>query len=429
MPTSRLRRRSIEGVMTIPVQFPSTHKWPTVLLLTLLSSCGGGGGGGGNPPSQPSPPPSTSPPPPPPPVVGTVEIEQTGLLLTETGQTRQLRARVIDVNDNPMNVPATWSSSTNGSAAATHISVSSDGVATAVSIGISQIVASAGGIQSAPLLATYNTVASGAILLTDANIVGDPVPTDPNAPPDPANTFDVTLTGVAAPVVGEIVVNTESKIVAGRVTAAVTSGTETKVTLEQLPIPELFPELEFREVIDLSRTGIAFEGEILSEYNIERVGNSYSFTPKPTAQKISAFKPTLLKCKSDQSLGGDIELVERPKFTLTLDPTLDIELRRLTGVERFVLAAKPKLDAQVKLKLTGNLAAKVGCEWYLGILRPPIGGPMGSVIGMQFPVRLEFEASAQASSPTLLLGAKLDVSSSAQFGVNCSSGDRKSTRL
>ena len=92
--------------------------------------------------------------------------------------------------------PITWTSSH-----PSQISVSSTGqVEALVANGSSQIVAHAGAATSAPLLVIATTTPAGAVLVTDAQIVGGPIETTPDAPPDADNTYRVVLRDVPPPV-------------------------------------------------------------------------------------------------------------------------------------------------------------------------------------------------------------------------------------
>jgi len=404
--------------MTPSVQFPSTHKWPTVLLLTLLSSCGGGGGG--NPPPQPPPPPTSNPPPPPPPVVGSVEIEQTGLLLTETGQKRQLRARVIDTNGNPMTKTVTWTTTTGGSVNGARISVSADGLATANGNGIAQIVATADGVASLPLIGVVTPVAPDSILLTDAQIVGDPRSPDPNAAFDPGKSYDITLTDIATPAVGAILINTESKPVAGRVLAATANGVQSSVTLEVLPIPTLFPALEIREIIDLSQADLVVEDELRETYDIKRVGKNYVFVKKPGTQKLGrvAASKAEFECESDGGLNIDMP----PVFSFSLDPKLDVQFG-FNGLERLVVSLDPTFVAQIGLIGELGFNTSVTCELEVGTFRPRIGGAFSFLAGVTIPWGMGFKFENKVAAMSMELSAAWQSSAKLELGLDCPGGD------
>ena len=223
-------------------------------------------------------------------VVARVEIEQKGLILTQTGAVKQLAAKAFDAQGTLLNVAVSWTSSKPAT-----IAVDSTGIATAVSgNGASQIVAQAGGVQSAPLLALVTQPVSGAILLNDAQIVGEPFETTPNAPPNFTNTYQVRLSGVAPPAVGAILINTESKVVAGRVVAVDSTSNPIIVTLALVPMRELFPTLVITETIDLANAPIMIPADIAAAYNFTRSGNTFAFTPRVSTAQATLAKATAL---------------------------------------------------------------------------------------------------------------------------------------
>ena len=228
--------------------------WIALASLAWLVGCGGGGGGVSETPQ----------------VVAKVAIRQSGLLLTQSGAVKQLSATVTDAEGNELSVPTTWTSTRPAA-----ITVDSTGKVTAASgNGASQIVAEAGGIKSAPLLGLVAQPVLGAILLTDSQIVGDPVETTPEAVASFDNTYQVSLTGVTAPAVGAILINTESKAVAGRVLQVDSTSTPIKVTLGLVSLRELFTELVIDETIELANAPLRINPEIAAAYDIKRTGNT-----------------------------------------------------------------------------------------------------------------------------------------------------------
>ena len=393
-------------------------------MTACFAGCGGGGGSTSSPPPVSGPTPVPPPPPPPLPTVGTVEIGQTGLLLTAIGQTARLSTRVTDTNGNAMTEAVSWTASTGGSTTGANVEVGPDGLITAKSFGVAQVVAKVGTVESAPLLVAVSRVADGAILITDSLIVGEPELTNPTIPADADSHYDVTLTGMAAPEVGAVIINTESKPVGGRVLAVTPVGTDVKVSLEPLALNELLPEFTLNEVIDLSGGVMDFEPELVESYEIKRNGNSYRFTLKPTVQKAGDVrrKASKLHCTGDP---GGIEPVlslnQPPSFDLVLNPSVDAQWS-WHGLERFVIRIDPVFTSTLKLDVSAELSVGLSCNWNFGVLRPPIAGVVSRFIGVQFPVGLKFEASAKAVSRAFTLETKLELRSSAKFGVNCPGG-------
>jgi hypothetical protein len=171
------------------------------LSIFVLASCGGDGSGGGGTDPLPTG------------VAFRIEIAPSAVLLAEPGQTKALTARVFDADGVEIKSEIQWKSTH-----AEQVSVDVDGVLRAAGTGgSSQITAHIGTVESLPLLAVHTKLPAEAVLLTDANIVGEPKETTPGAAAAIGNTYTVQLIDVDKPALGSLLINTEGKIVAGRV--------------------------------------------------------------------------------------------------------------------------------------------------------------------------------------------------------------------
>lgn len=393
--------------------------WMALASLAWLVGCGSGGG------SQSA-------------QVANVEIQQTGLILTEAGAVRQLSAKATDAEGNAVDVTTTWTS-TNPSA----IAVDGTGKVTAASSnGASQIVAEAGGITSAPLLVVVTQPALNAILLTDSQIVGDPVETTPGAVASFDNTYQVSLTGVTAPAVGAILINTESKAVAGRVLQVDSTSVPIRVTLGLVSLRELFPNLEINETIDLANAPIRINPEIAAAYDIKRTGNTFEFTPKqssviaaavravvalfiPQAAAAGPFALGPFKCETSIT-GGEgaslpIVLSTPPLFSVTASPTLDLKLN-LVGVERFVINAEPTVKVEGGINVAIAFEGKIECKVELFAYVIPVGGPLALILGGVVPMGVGLEAGGKLTLATMGIGTKAELKSKVKAGIACPSG-------
>ncbi|MFL5506731.1 MAG: Ig-like domain-containing protein, partial [Gemmatimonadales bacterium] len=97
-----------------------------------------------------------------------VVVAPRALLLAEAGATQQLQAYAIDATGDSTPVAATFESSN-----PSIVSVSGTGLAVAGSgIGSTVIVARAGGLTSTPVLGATARPTDGALLVTDAQVIG-----------------------------------------------------------------------------------------------------------------------------------------------------------------------------------------------------------------------------------------------------------------
>ncbi len=417
--------------------FSSLNRWRlAAVLVALLAACGGnsgvdGAGGGGIAAGTES----TTPAP-----VVKVEITQKGLLFTAAGQSSQLTANATDANGRTQNVPVTWLSNKPHM-----IAVDATGMATAqVASGSGQIVARVAGIQSAPMLVVVTAVAPGAVLLKDSQIVGNPVETSPGAEPSLTNTFQIFLGGVAPPAIGSVLINTESKPVGGRVVAVDTSTNPVAVTLQMVPAREMFPTLEIQETIDLSNAEITIPPEVLALYSMVRAGNTFTFTPKPTASASAAiranvsvpaarrqaaapvkFKLGVFDCEITAT-GLDrlpVTLTAPPTFSVTASPKLDISLNllRTFGFDRLVINAEPTFAIEGGLSLAVGFDGKVECKKEIFAYVVPAGGPLALIIGGVVPMGIGMEAAGKVTAATLGIGSKAEFSTKVVAGINCPS--------
>lgn len=390
------------------------------------------------------------------PVVARVAIDQTGLVLTQAGAFRQLSAKATDAAGNVLNVPIGWSASRPA-----NIAVDGSGLASAVSAnGTSQIIASAGGVSSAPLLAIVTPVAPGAILLTDAQIVGEPVETTPDAVPAFTNTYQVSLTGVAAPTIGDILINTESKMVAGRVVTVNSSGNPSIVTLGLLTLREMFPTLDIDETIDMTNAPVSIPADIAAAYDVVRSGDTYTFTPKAGAtgagaaavSKGAALPNTSLKGPAVNGIRRDgpvgtsalppftncettitgrgpgaplpIVLSAPPLFSVSINPTLDFKYNAAgaQGVERFIVRAKPTIKIEGGVNVVAAFEGKVECKAELIVYQVPVGGVLALIIGGLVPVGVGIEAGGKITLATMGIGSKVELIADAKAGFSCVGG-------
>ncbi|WP_372658302.1 hypothetical protein [Hydrogenophaga sp.] len=408
---------------------------PTQLLRLLvmasvlaLAACGGGSGGGDDSAKASVP--------------ARIEITPSAVLLTAPGQSKTLSARVFDADDQLIEASVQWASSR-----PEQMAVDANGVLRATGAGgSSQITARIGALQSPPLLAVHTALPAGAVLLTDANIVGQPVESTPDAAASLGNTYTVQLTGMAAPALGDLLINTEGKVVAGRVTAVDSIGGDHRVTLALVPAREMFPNLEIREVFDLNQAEVVIPEALLAMYTVQKNGNTYTFTAKPDAQvqgralprsdtRLRAqatagveFKRGPFTCKPafDGAAGAGSEILAlagpTPLFAFTLNNSLDVLFTKAHGLERFVLGAKPNFSVQAGLTVLVAVEGKVTCEVELLVIKIPVGGPVALVIGGQLPVGVGMELAGKLTVVNMGISAKASAKTTVNLGLSCPQG-------
>lgn len=389
-----------------------------VLLAGLLAGCGGGGE-----PAAPQAPAEA---------VARVEIEQTGLLLTGVGASAQLAAVATDAQGRVVDAALTWRSSNPAA-----VTVDAGGrVTAAAASGSAQLTAEAQGVQSGVLLVAVAAPPAGALRLDDTQIVGDPVETDPGAAPSFANTYRVVLTGVAAPRIGQLLVNTGSKPVGGEVVAVDSSGGTHRVTLKLVSARVLLPGLDLDETFDLSRAVVEFPADLAARYDISRNGNTYRFTPRPGAfdavaprRRASAagtpvgthVLPPFTSCESSLTT-LPVALSMPPLFSVTISPSLDVRYSPANGLERFVVQAEPVIAIEGGLNVTAAFEGKIECRLELFVFRIPVGGALSLIVGGLVPVGAGPEAGGKVTVATMGIASKAQAKAKAQIGLACPGG-------
>jgi hypothetical protein len=376
-----------------------------------------------------------------PPVVARIEIEPGAILLTVAEQTASLDARAFDKNDQPMDVEFAWESTDPDS-----VSVQQDGSITShVSPGSAQIIAKAGGRSSPPLLVVVATPVPGASLVFDEDILEMPKPENEDGEYAIGSRYTIVLDNAETPEVGTILLAAESAPVGGRVV-----GVEARqdgsllVTLEVVPIAEMFDELLVDEVVGLSSAALEFPAKVLADYEIAqasdgviffepRDGVSSSGAASPGARHVgpgpSGMNASLDGAQGTSALGPfscqftttfPLVSLVAPSFAVT--PDLDFVFAYDSGAgdfERLELKGSVKVELKNESQLTAAFEGKVECSVELVALTIPIGGPLAFVIGGHVPLGVGFELGGKTTVASVGFEAAVEASAAFNLGLAC----------
>jgi hypothetical protein len=390
-----------------------------VAALLALASCGGGGDPGTDNTDQTS--------------VSRVEIVQTGLLLGANGQTRQLTAVVYNANGESIERSVAWQSSKPGT-----LAVDSNGlVRSASASGSAQIIATADGVRSAPLLGLVAAPAADVRLVDDVDVLSGSVETDPTAAPSNTNTYRVTLAARVAPEVGQRFFGTGSRAVAGEVQAVQPVPDGFEVTFRLVPLNELLPGLRIEERLETAPSLADLAPDIAAAYTVTRTGDRFVFTPRasPLAPAAGRLRPqaatpvgTFAFNKGcEPSFTGTapnvplpITMSLPPVFSLAVKPSLDLSLG---GAEqRVVLLAEPQVDLQGQITATAAFEGKIECKAEVFTVKLPVGGPISFFVGGLMPVGFGFEISGKVTVADVGIGVTNTTRALAQAGLVCPAG-------
>ena len=354
-------------------------------------------------------------------------------LLLAAGETTQLVAYAVDADGDSSAVAATFQSSAPGV-----VAVTGSGLVTGGStLGSAQIVAQSGTMVSAPLLALRATPADGALLVSDAQVIGTIVPFDPAAPYQPGWRYRVRLRGVT-PVAGQVVLASGGAPVGGRVVSVTAAGSDVDVVLELISIREMFAELTFDERLSLEHVTATVPAALRGSFRLDRKPDG-AIGLEARAGKVryvaSAARETFGAARLEPGFDvGPFECeasvppafvfpLSVDVFSFELDPDLSYDIAVSDGVfQRAVVTGSiaPRLTASPRI--TAALETKAECKVQLATLILPIGGPMALLVGGQVPLGVGFEIGAKTSFGQLGYDAFLQTSVTTQFGIDCAAG-------
>lgn len=362
--------------------------------------------------------------------VARLEITPRGLLLTAAGQERQLSVRAYDAKGRVVPAPSlSWRASSPA-----NIAVDGDGnVVAQVANGASQIFAESEGVTSPPLLVAVTDLPPGTLALTDAQIVGDPQATDPNAGPEVGATYEVVLADVDPPAPGTLVVSTEAQPVGGKVVSAERDGEQVRVELAVVPVQELLPSLAIAELIDLSNVEPEVPADLKDTYEITRDGDTIRFSPLSSTGSASGSLSQPLKsagklppfeCEVDATGVSQLPLTlsQAPALSISQSFGLDFVYTAGVGLERLVAKGEFGAAYDGTLTVAAAFQGTVSCTKELAVIRIPIAGALSWVVSGVVPISVGFELGGKLTLASVEVGAKAEAKAKAEFGVACPGG-------
>lgn len=387
-------------------------------ILLIFTACSGGSGSSDNSSSGVD----TSP------QVVKVVIAPQSVLFTDLDQSKMLSATAYDASGNVINKSITWTTSHNDV-----VTIGADGNASAQGvIGSTTITAEAGGIKSAPIMITVAEVVGGAILVDDDQVIGNIELVAPTVPPGVGSQYKVTLKGLALPELGDILVGTGELPIAGQVVSAELINGVVHVTLEIVPIDQMFTQLVINEVLDLGEVTPYIPEEIANHYTVtEEADGTLLFTPK-SKSSASALAPELefeftpFTCKLEGTGTVPTFSLSNPVSAIRINRNFSLDLAydsALGGFQKASVIGDLKAVFKAKPSLAANLNAKVSCDVELGSIPLPITGSLSWLLGFSVPLGVGFEVGGQLELAQL--GVDIDVNAhyTAEFGVECPLGN------
>jgi hypothetical protein len=398
----------------------------------LLAGCGG---------SSDAPPPVAGPPPAPaptplPPVATRVVVAPAGMVL-RPGELGTLTAQVYDQNGALMTGQAVRWTSSNAT-----VAIGSDGQVTAgAEIDSSQITARVGTAVSQPVTAMVAQTVAGARLVPDAEVLVDPAPIDAAQTGLPGSRFAVRLGG-AAPTVGQVILASGGKRVAGRVvstTAAAGGGND--VVFETAGLAEIFEQakivtrfegaslpVEFPSGDPVSETVLP-SGEVsrLFTINVPVTTQASGARPNAGTRKTAAaklpaaateFKVGPLRCKANGGAAPDFG-----GTAVNVTPTGTLGVVESTFIvdggaayAKVLAEGSFGVTLQGKLRVSGQLSGDVKCSATLVSVRIPVPPQVALIVQPVVPLGFRVAVNGQINSPGLEVTVDSSVRQSIRAG-------------
>jgi hypothetical protein len=384
-----------------------------------------------------------------------VEISPGAVLMTQPGERRALNARAFRANGRPaLGGRIRWTSSNPAV-----VAVDANGVITAqAALGSAVITAQRYSVRSAPLLVTIAQPAPGARLVDDARLLSPIEPLDPTAPLGVGARYRVVLDrSETPPAIGSIVLGSGSAVLAGRVVAVEDRIDGQRLTLEVVPLPELFARIELPKSIDLADADVLIPPEVAADFNVRRLDDgTWRYTPREfnkvytvdaeagadggapaaaapsrfTARSSAQTTAAAAAATGSRAIGPftceakglpmpsatlrDVRFDIKPAFRLVLDQD-----PRTGLLSKLALVGAVDASFNSELTLGGTLEAALTCRKELLQFVIPVGGPLALVFGGFVPVGAGFELGGKLNVSGIGLRSALTLGANVELGFAC----------
>lgn len=339
-----------------------------------------------------------------------LEIVPPGGLITTTTERRAVSLRALDANGAEVAVPtgASIVSSNSGypmtrtASGGFELQASLIGSSTMVSAAVSGTT-----LASPPVLFYSAQVATGALLVADAQVVVEPAPVDAAASRGLGMRYRTTLSSVGLPAPGSLMVGAGAQPIAGKVVSAVPnplSASNTDVVLELVPLHVLFSDLN---------VGAAYSQAEMTRMMVLAPGRKQI----ASAERLRRLSVPGAACKGDAPALG----VLTGELEAKVDPHLRFEmLFKIANhvPEKMYFRATGSLDVSGKavVNLGASVTGGVTCKATLGYIPIPITGPLSPFIAPVIPLDAKFELAAQVSVNAFSFAAEFKQSAELDFG-------------
>lgn len=232
--------------------------------------------------------------------------------------------------------------------------------------------------------------------------------------------YTVSLQGVSPPAVGAILLTSGEKPVAGKV-VAVNGNT---VTLEVVPIDQVFAKLDINETIDLSNAPFTTPEAVAQNFEITRLPDGRVRLRLKEGQVLSS--PGSLAPQAEFGAGPfqcETELnavqINLLKAEMTFTPALSAEIVWNDSQRKLVVKGQPQVAFQLTPMLAAAIDGKITCKFTFREIDIPVPGPLGLFLGGEIPLGAGFELEGKL--PVAQVGVQVsdEVGEKFQMGFDC----------
>ena len=374
--------------------------------------------------------------------IARVEVTPSTALLTKLGEATQFTARAFNSQGHEVEANFTWESSH-----PEQLAVDAKGLVTAMTLGSAVITAVADVNHANSALVMSARPLAGTHTVTDDQLVSLIDVVNPTAPFGPGVRLRMTLRGISPPAVGEIVMGTGEAPIGGRVVAVTTpAGGDVIVTLEMVPLAEMFDELVVDEELELSRLDPVISGPASEFYEMKKDENGrliltlkegmedVSFESDGSAVSPLGTKQALAgdanECEIEPGVAGDAKMLGpfccklqfpflklnlSPEIPITHDLSLPIVLNEDKSLHSILLKGQHKVEIKQNLIFSQAFEGNVSCSKEVLEFAIPFPGPLALILGGAVKLGIGFEAGGKI--PVADMGVELSGYAQADWEV------------
>jgi hypothetical protein len=341
-----------------------------------------------------------------------VVVDKASVFLPAAGRTARLSAQLVDPQGVGFPADVVWISS-----APDKVSVDAGGQLVALAIGSAQVFAQVGAVRSSPTLVFVAEPQPGATLVTDAQVVavGPFIGVAAGAAPGVGSHYEVTLTGVAAPLPGSVVLAAETAPIVGTVVATRQEAAGLTVTLALAPLYQVFKAYDIALNIDLS--AFAFEAVALRSARATPAAKSTNLAARWTTEResrqgrahalASAVPDELAPFKAfDCDPSFKPQIIAAP-ISLTLDNKLNLVLLDRPGYSKHALEGSANIVGSAGITLKAGFKFGGRCDAQAQLKLPVFGWFSALVMPA-----VRFGLGAEVEAEVLLVQGELGVTGS-----------------